>query len=180
MTEVSKISLVFSVSDEVTVLTCLLISLGKVVPCPIEVIETLRGFPRRSAAFDFDLLPAVRAGELRITGKLSGAGLELLSALRALHVPSDSISKSGHVSSSVGSFEPSQRSGPPGVAEAASGELVSRQCEATVNAPSNLACGDTADRASAASAHPILETERSPAVVPGVDDPSVTPAAAGG
>lgn len=74
-------------------------ALGELVPCPVELLDLVRSFPGSAAALDFDLLPAVGACEQRIVLKLSRRGFELLTALRALQVPGDLATESGHFQS---------------------------------------------------------------------------------
>lgn len=120
-----------SVSADVTALTDLLISFEKVVPRPIEVVELLRGLPGPASVIECNTLPADGAGECRLTVDLNGRGLELFAALRALDVPRDLISKSGHVSVSVGSVGTTSEEQPLGESQGSS-EGVARNSQGGV------------------------------------------------
>jgi len=163
MTGAPKACLTSSVSAGVAELTEILTSFEKVVPRPVEIIDLLRSFSRCATTFDLDLLPAVRAGEDRITVELSQRGFELLFALRAIEIPADFICKSGHDSVSVGLVGTTNEGRAPGESQGSSGEHPGNtHGRPSISAASSPSLCSTAARAAGSFPDPMLDSARLP------------------
>jgi hypothetical protein len=74
-------------------ITTRLLSLDKIVPRSVELIEIIRNTPRGAAAFDLECLGTGRANEQRIVLQPGDTLLRLMTTLRALDGKADCIGK---------------------------------------------------------------------------------------